>query len=72
MRAPLHREAEGQPEHRVRRAGREPLRGAARKLEIREVDDKIWLVSFLDYDLGYFDEVEGRIEPGPDPFNPEL
>ena len=37
-------------------------------LGIREVDEKIWLVSFLDFDLGYFDEVEGRIEPGPNPF----
>jgi hypothetical protein len=35
---------------------------------IREVDEKIWLVSFLDFDLGYFDEVEGRVEPGPNPF----
>ena len=37
-----------------------------------QVDDKIWLVSFLDYDLGYFDESEGRVEPGPNPFNPEV
>jgi hypothetical protein len=34
----------------------------------REVDEKIWLVSFLDFDLGYFDEKEGRVEPGPNPF----
>jgi putative transposase len=38
---------------------------------IREVDDQIWLVSFLDYDLGFFDQDEGRIEPGPNPFAPE-
>jgi putative transposase len=38
---------------------------------IREVDDQIWLVSFLDYDLGFFDKDEGRIEPGPNPFAPE-
>jgi len=37
-------------------------------LGIREVDEKIWLVSFVDFDLGYFDEVEGRVEPGPNPF----
>jgi putative transposase len=35
---------------------------------IREVDDKIWLVSFLDFDLGYFDEAAARVEPGPNPF----
>jgi len=38
---------------------------------IREVDDQIWLVTFLDYDSGYFDQDEGRIEPGPNPFAPE-
>ena len=35
---------------------------------IREVADKIWLVSFLDVDLGFFDEVAARVEPGANPF----
>jgi putative transposase len=35
---------------------------------IREVADKIWLVSFLDFDLGYFDEAAARVEPGANPF----
>jgi putative transposase len=39
---------------------------------IREVEDKIWLVSFLDFDLGYFDELEGRVEPGPNPFEAKV
>ena len=39
---------------------------------IREVEEKIWLVSFLNFDLGYFDEVEGRVEPGPNPFEAKL
>ena len=38
---------------------------------IREVDDQIWLVSFMDYDLGYFDNERGRVEPGPNPFMPD-
>ena len=38
---------------------------------IREVEDQIWLVSFLDYDLGFFDQDEGRVEPAPNPFAPE-
>lgn len=42
------------------------------KVGIREVGDKIWLVSFMDYDLGYFDEDEARVEPGPNPFVPEV
>lgn len=38
---------------------------------IREVDDQIWLVSFLDYNLGFVDRDEGRVEPAPNPFAPE-
>ncbi len=38
---------------------------------IREVDDQIWLVSFLNYDLGFFDRENGRVEPAPNPFAPE-
>ena len=34
----------------------------------REVADKIWLVSFLDFDLGFFDEAAARVEPGANPF----
>ncbi len=45
---------------------------AGQNVGIREVDDKIWLVSFLDYDLGFFDEEIGRVEPGPNPFVPKL
>ncbi len=30
---------------------------------IREVADQIWLVSFMHYDLGFFNKDEGRIEP---------
>jgi hypothetical protein len=37
-----------------------------------EVEEKIWLVSFLDFDLGYFDEKEGRVEPGPNPFEAKV
>jgi hypothetical protein len=39
---------------------------------IREVEEKIWLVSFLDFDLGYSDEKEGRVEPGPSPFEAKV
>jgi len=37
---------------------------------VREVADKIWLVSFMDFDLGFFDEDCGRVEPAPNPFLP--
>ena len=35
---------------------------------IREVADHIWLVSFMQYDLGFFDQDEGRVEPAANPF----
>ena len=31
----------------------------------------MWLVSFMDYDLGFFDNERGRVEPGPNPFAPD-
>jgi putative transposase len=40
-------------------------------LGVKEVEDHIWLVSFLDYDLGYFDNERDRVEPGPNPFAPD-
>ncbi len=43
---------------------------AAREVAIREVEDKIWLVSFMKYYIGFFDEHENRIEPvNENPFN---
>jgi putative transposase len=44
---------------------------AGQVVGIREVDDQIWLVSFLDFDLGFFDQEEGRVEPAPNPFVPQ-
>jgi len=41
---------------------------AGQTVGIREVSDNIWLVSFMDYDLGYFDEEVGRVEPTTNPF----
>lgn len=45
---------------------------AGQDVEIREVADGIWLVSFMDYDPGYFDEDVGRVEPASNPLIPEL
>lgn len=44
---------------------------AGQLVDLREVEDQIWLVSFLEYDLGFFDTEKGRVEPGPDPFVPD-
>ena len=38
---------------------------------IREADDQVWQVSFLQYDLGYFDREQDRVEPGPNPSAPD-
>jgi transposase InsO family protein len=40
---------------------------------IREVADQVWLVSFMHYDLGFFDRDENRVEPvGLNPFAPKV
>ncbi len=40
---------------------------AGQTIGIREVDDQIWLVSFLEYDLEYFAKERNLVEPGPSP-----
>jgi putative transposase len=44
---------------------------AGQLVGIREVDNDIWQVSFLEYELGYFDKERDRVEPGPSPFAPD-
>jgi putative transposase len=39
---------------------------------ITEVQEGIWLVSFMEYDLGYFDVTSRRFEPLPYPFAPKI
>ena len=34
---------------------------AGQNVGVKEVSDKIWLVSFMDYDLGFFDHETGRL-----------
>ena len=45
---------------------------AGQNVGVKEVSDGIWLVSFMDYDLGYFDEENRKLEPLPYPFAPEV
>jgi putative transposase len=45
---------------------------AGQKVGIKQVDDGLWLVSFMDYDLGYFDDTECRLEPIENPFGAKL
>jgi hypothetical protein len=41
---------------------------AGQTVGIREVDDGIWLVSFMEYDLGYIDLEEKTLQPLDNPF----
>lgn len=45
---------------------------AGHEVGLKEVDDKMWLVSFMDYDIGYFDEQTRRVEPIENPFGPKV
>lgn len=42
------------------------------KLGLKEVSDGTWLVTFMDYDLGYFDTDSCRFEPLANPFGPKV
>lgn len=41
---------------------------AGQKLGIKAVDEGIWLVSFMHYDLGYFDLEQRTLQPVDNPF----
>jgi len=45
---------------------------AGQAVGIKEVQDGIWLVSFMDYDLGYFDLETRVLEPPENPFGPKV
>jgi hypothetical protein len=72
--------------HRARRtSGRAPSRisyksrkanssqiFAGQDVGVKQVDDHLWLITFTDYDLGYFDDETCRLEPIADPFGPKV
>jgi putative transposase len=41
---------------------------AGQRVGIKQVEDHVWLVSFMHYDLGYFDDETSRLEPIDNPF----
>jgi hypothetical protein len=43
---------------------------AGQRLGIKEVDEGIWLVSFMHYDLGYIDLEQRTLQPTDNPFGP--
>jgi hypothetical protein len=42
------------------------------RLGLKEVDDAIWLVSFMTYDLGYIDLEQRTLQPLDNPFGTRL
>jgi putative transposase len=42
------------------------------KVGVKQTDDHIWLVTFMEFDLGYFDDETCRLEPIDNPFGPKL
>lgn len=45
---------------------------AGQRVGVKQVDEHIWLVTFMHYDLGYFDDETCRLEPIDNPFGPKL
>jgi hypothetical protein len=45
---------------------------AGQRVGIKEVDDGIWIVSFMRYDLGYIDLEQRTLQPLDNPFGPRL
>ena len=45
---------------------------AGQAVGIKEVEGSIWLVSFMNYDLGYVDLEERTLQPLDNPFGPKV
>jgi putative transposase len=46
---------------------------AGQTVGITQTQDRIWLVSFMDYDWGYFDDETRRLDPPlANPFGPKM
>ena len=45
---------------------------AGQNVGIKEVTDKVWLVTFMEYDLGFFDDETCRLESAENPFGAKV
>ena len=45
---------------------------AGQNVGIKQVDEHVWLLTFMQYDLGFFDDETCRLEPGQNPFEAVL
>jgi hypothetical protein len=62
MRAHLFQPTENQPQ----------LVFAGQNVGVKQLSENIWPVSFMGYDLGYFDDETCRLEPLENPFGPKV
>ena len=45
---------------------------AGQTVGIKQVDEHLWLATFMHYDLGFFDDETCRLEPTNNPFGPKV
>ena len=45
---------------------------AGQAVGVKEVAEQIWMISFMHYDLGFFDHQSGRVECAPNPFDAKV
>jgi len=45
---------------------------AGQNVGVTQVGERVWLVTFMQYDLGYFDDETCRLEPTTNPFGPKV
>ena len=45
---------------------------AGQNVGVKQVSDKVWLVSSMKYDLGFFDEEAGRVTSVDNPFDAKV
>ena len=45
---------------------------AGQNVGVTQVGERIWLITFMQYDLGYFDDETCRVEPIENPSRPKV
>ena len=45
---------------------------AGQNVGVKQIDERIWLVTFMQYDLGFFDDETCRLEPAENPFQAKV
>ena len=45
---------------------------AGQNVGVKQIGDQIWLVSFMEYDLGFFDDETCRLESAENPFGAKV